>query len=334
MTLISMKSLTAAAAALALLGVTGAAQATRYARWFDNGAFIGTLSFDGRSVSVPETMTAVMKSGGPLGALNTSLDNFTGKLASDLNDRMAKEASSEAGVTFNGGNLGGPINLGISAQSGLLQVAFSGPSYSASVSGRRSWNGLSVSCTTDIRLNAIAFTFLYNPVNGTIQQVTQAQLNPTQNTSCSSSLSWIPVVGGFIDRYAANRVGGAAIEIANNAAAQISDKDNFGKLQLFGLTNAIKPGQYVFDGVDYGSYIVNNFSYLLNTSAGINMTINPQIKESDYTHSPGSAMLHYTPFSFNFFNQNHSFGFTLSERISYTEQELCDTTKPECTDPK
>ncbi|EEF23853.1 conserved hypothetical protein [Ricinus communis] len=317
------------AAVLVLHGavMSGPASAT-VTRTFSSGTFTARLSYDAKSVALNEKMTAPLTSAGPLGSFNGTVRNFYANLNANLDAAISQELAQNANgysVKFNYGLLNGPMNLAMATENGLLRVTLSGPTYTASVTGSKSI----VTCDSIVTLNSISFSFLYNPINGAVQGVTQAQLNPTQSTSCSNSLEFIPVLGDFINHWAAGLVNSQTASLLANSAAQISNAANGGQYQLFGLTSVIRPGQYVIDGVDVGAYIVNNFTYLLSTSGAMNITIGAPLTTASYVDTGPYSYLNATVFSFNFTNAAHNYGFALTEAAVYNQGTVCSG--PNCT---
>lgn len=224
----------------------------------------------------------------------------------------------------------------------ISQAVFTGPVYTTSLSATRTYAGITVRCTTNVRLSNLKVTVVYNPHTGEIDDaMTPAQplsFDSTSSTGCSSSLDAIdPVVLGAI----ADKIGQLKADPLVLRSVRSFQSDSLRKIfptgPLFtnGFKNAVQANVYTFAGADMGQYIMYNLDTLM--SGTINMTIGQPQVEGPFVYGTSlTAPMSYsnTEFSITFigFTYQLMFSVTSHRYFDYTYQCPAGSTRG-CNEP-
>jgi len=320
---------------LSLIGLAFA-HCTARAEWvpvFSNGTFVSSAKYGGASVSLSENFATV----GPLSDFSLRVSSYYEQVKMELNQQVEKRATTE-GLSFNGGSISGDLKLsfagGVTANPNDVGLEFSGLSYVASVSKSDSALGgiISGSCTVKVRFSEIRFSVVYDITTGHSVRVQAANLNPSQEVSCSTSLDWLPLVGDLLTDFLEGRVslalGGAMQSLSDKVTRAIEGQ----QLPYLGFLSSIGYGQYMVNGFDVGAYAKNNF-----TNFFIGNTVTMKLNDPDsYTVLKNSAVSTdrlYPRFSIEFSGAAAPLAFTLEEKIHYNYVWKCKASGPACQQP-
>lgn len=251
----------------------------------------------------------------PLSQLEGGLNNFYWSIRNDLTTAFSASIGTQATITSPGG-IWGDINMTVGGQpDGTLKLNMSGLSYNLSFTARKTNWYSSVTCNSQITLNGISMSSVYNPYTGAVTGTTM-QYTPTQSTSCDSSFSWIPFIGGFINDYASSTAGREILKAAGGFSGKVLDISP--QKAFFSFTNAIQPGTNMIGGFDAGMYIKNNMQNLY-IGKTISVFIANQSKyEPSRLSAPGLPSYTGTRFSIMFGDQNSTVGLAMNVTKNYT----------------
>ena len=267
------------------LGLALAAACTSsFANWAPvwlSGAYSATMTYGvpggpSRTLTQTEAMGYWGAVQGPIGAFASVATSVQPKLQAAINT-WAAGAAAAGGTRMSGGVLTGQIHATISGEPGtsLNKIVFSVPQYTVSFSASGSKLGISYTCTSNVTLSNLVVSTAYDPTTSAIDS-TQSSVNFTSSTSssCSSALDWLPIIGSAVDRFVAGKVTTATLSQLNSFSGTAIQNVLPTAPQYLGVNSSIASGVYVFDGVDWGAFIKNNFASLfigktLNLTFGV-----------------------------------------------------------------
>jgi len=259
-------------------------------------------------------------------------------------DGMVQAAAAGQKATVGSSALSGAINVAVTPllTSPRSQAVFSGPVYTTSITATRSYPGVTVRCTSNIKLSNIKVTVVYNPHTGEIDDaMTPAQplsFDSTSSTGCTSSLDDIdPVVlGAIADKFGQLKADPTVLRSVRSFQTD-SLRKVFPSGPLFtnGFKTAVQSSVYMFAGADMGAYIVNNMDTLM--SGMINMTIGQPQVEGPFVYGISlTAPLSYsnTEFSITFVGYTYQLNFAVTSHryFDYTYQCPAGSTRG-CNEP-
>lgn len=173
---------------------------------------------------------------------------------------------------------------------GDIQIGLSGGNYAntsnVTVSGLdlgfhadfSEWRfGVKVRCYMDVTLPGVTLSSgELDLQTGTIKNAVMRTGTPRVERGCSSSISWIPILGDIADD--------AALDAFNSKLGSLLQSTfggsvgvNLRTLSFAGLNAAVPAGRFVFGGIDVGQWVVNNLPYLIQQGVVIRMKEDPPI---------------------------------------------------------
>lgn len=298
---------------------------------FTSGYYMGQATYNNRSAALNEQMTAPAQ----LYALSVRVNSYYGRIKSDINSNLAAQLST-AGASFVSGALTGDISLVFQGGAGSrIDMTLSGPSYTGVGRGSKSGLGglLEVTCTTTLRLSSISATASYDWNTGVVSSLRDVRLNPSQSTSCSSNIDWIPVVGDLLTDYVEGRVGQLILSKINGWVSQISQSGAVQGPSYLGVETAIGYGQYVASGFDIGAYIKNNFPNLF-IGKSVQIVLGDPAKYtvvSDRPYVGQTRTRNYLQADFS--DSVNTVRFALTSRSDYRYEWRCPIGTSNCQEP-
>jgi hypothetical protein len=159
-------------------------------------------------------------------------------------------------------------------QGGAASLQISGLTFGFTVYAKPHQGPFPADCSADVTLNNVSLrSDQADLVSGVVQNLQLISDAPIVNTSCSSSLGWIPGLGGLIDSYANGlfyKFVSTKIESQFAGSSAFSIKST----SFASLNSALPVGKVIVAGVDVGAFVRNNLSYLVNT--GVTATLQKQ----------------------------------------------------------
>ncbi len=333
--------------ALALVAGSTAALAD-WVPTYKSGAYTATLSYSAsptgptQSISKSEAIPAGGYYDGPISNFARLSLSTQPRLQAVL-DSWAHDTAVANGAGYANGKLSGVLTTSIvgltGAKTGENQIQFSGPSYSVSFSKSDSRLGglISATCTSNISLSNVTVKAVYVPLTGALDKdpsLSTLSYGSTSSSSCSSSLDWIPILGTVVDNFLAAKVNSIVLSNVSGFSGQslMSLIPNLTNLYQ-GVDSAIASGVYVFNGVDWGAYIKNNFNTLF-TGKSLSVSIGQPIVEGPYvagTSEPSQTVFRNTDFVINFSDSTRQLIFTVASSKTYAYTWKC--TPQACREP-
>lgn len=236
---------------------------------FNSGQYVATVTAPGGSLSVSEAIPIGVAASGPIGKLASSVYAVRSGLQQALLAQVTNATASTGSSITIYPAVHGTITASLAGLTGNYmgynQLSVGGPTTTTAVSTSMSKYGISATCTSTITFSNVQFAATYNPTTGQILNdpaVTYANLNPNTFVSCSTSLDWVPFLGSMIDSFASAKIN-SALQSSFAAVDQnlVSSVFPTATAQI-GIATVLTPGKFVIGGVDWGTYIDNNFASL------------------------------------------------------------------------
>lgn len=318
---------------LALLAASTCSFADWTAKWL-SGNYTATMTYNGASISTTESMGTNGQVLGPVGRFADSVLSLYPEIKDAFDDNVRKVAAAE-GASVRQTSLTGSLSAsiaGVPNSPGVNEVKFSGPTYVASVSKGASTLGglLWVDCTSRITLANINIKARYNVYTGAVTADSGVPVyTPGSSTSCSSSFDWIPLLGDAIDDIIASKVDTMVIGQLKSFSADSVVKLLPTQPSFYGVNTAILTGKYIFNGVDRGAYIKNNFATLF-TGKALKLTIGFPIAEGEPVvgQSTPSGTFNNNIFTIDFSDSSTQWLFSVKSTKRYYYTWKCDLRDP------
>lgn len=319
-----MRTLIAAISASCLVA-TPYAHASGWKPVFQRGSFVATVSPAGGSpvlaysYDMSQNPTDFMPLYSAMNAIYTPLRSKWDQIVYSYVSTLPQYRSHTSSVS-------GPIRFSYttSAATSSSRVQITAPSLSFTVHLHDSAYGIGVDCTASISSGPITITAAdYISASGVL--VTPAvSITPTKNVGCSTSLSWVPILGDLLDHVVNSRadagVQGAIDKFQSDLQQQLPTS------QFFSLPS-IPRGKFVLNGTDYGAYIADNLPYLL-TSGGFQLFVN----DPAWSEPAKVGIVTTDRLAITFSGANSGLSFDLREDAKYLRTWVCDPGVP-CQQP-
>ncbi|WP_317205754.1 hypothetical protein [Janthinobacterium sp.] len=257
------------AVAVALAGVAAAASADGWVFRSYDGIPTAALEYKGQRIE--DGNRAAYQS-----VIDARNQLYSG-LQSQLYSKILEKVRGQEGYDWHSVVIRGPLELDITPGSPASgpAVALGGLSVELKMHFSRSIGPISGSCTVTANSGVLNLAGNLDASSGALTNLRIVNLSPTTSRDCSTSISWIPLIGQIVDNFIDGKVDSAlngAISAAMGASQQV-----FKPVQFAGLNSAIPPGKYVYQGFDAGQYIVNNLAYLI-ASTNVRIRFSPAFK--------------------------------------------------------
>lgn len=321
-----------------MLAIISGGSFAGYVPVLDSRAISGTISYNGLSASSTEGVS------GRMAAFGAKVYSLPGKLKGAL-DPWIQQLASTQGASFVSSKAAGSFNGSIAGLTGGLagynRLTLSGPSYSATISKSGSSHGIGYTCAVTLSANNVAATVVYEPVYGTVHpdsSLTTLHLNPGSNVSCSTSLDWIPVIGGMVTDYMEQKITETTIGKINEFSADFLKEIIPAAPSYLGIYDAISAPAYSpakFGGFDAAGYIKNNFATLFtgrSLSFSLGGLVTPVVPASWDRKVPTQNTFVSTPLTIDFSDANTTLKFSIQDVSVYEWVWACDPRKGDCMD--
>jgi hypothetical protein len=302
---------------------------------YRSGYFTGTASYNGKAVATREIMTSPGVTVGPMASFAKQVYALPQPLKKALDAAVTTVATSNGG-SFLQSELSGPLNASISGLTGALtgwnRITFSGPSYWAVATVSGSQYGIGYTCQATLRANDITFSAVYDPYMGTINTSAGASyvdVHPSGTASCTSSISWIPIIGWLIDDFISDKAEDLIAAEMNGISAQaLSTAVPYGPKYL-GIYAAVPLNTYFIDGIDIGLYLRNNFSSLF-TGRTLSLSLGPFVPGPIVYGGAGGGPLtvNGNVIRIDFSDQNTQLSFSIEDSRTYRYSWVCSVANP------
>lgn len=310
--------------AITLLLAEATAFATGWKPVFQDGTIVGTVTPASGApalsyvYSMTQTPTAYLP-------IYNALYEIYGTLRRDWDATVYRQLSGLSQYRSHASSVKGPIRLTYETwpASSSSRVNITAPSLGFTAQFHDNYWGIGVSCSVSMSSGIINVTATnYVSSTGVLVQP-QIAFSPTKSVDCSTSLSWIPVLGGVLDNLASGKVSSALAAAQTTLLTQLQTK--LAVPLFFGLPS-IPRGKYLYNGVDYGAYLADNLSYLLSSGGFEVFLSDPYMTTSPSgSTSPGRHDSVITDrFSVKFSGVNAGLAFHLYEQANYTRVWVCD----------
>jgi len=318
----------------ALLALAPAWAQAFWEPFYVSGVETATIQYGGKAASVNENSALY----GPLAQLDSRLAGYYGQVQSQL-DAIVSQKIAEAGASFGRGGFTGDLSLsfqgGTSANPNLISLTLSGPTYWASGTISKSTLGglISGSCTATLKFSNVRLSAMYDITTGQSVQVTAADLHPTQDVSCSTSLDWFPILGNLVSNYIEGLANDKISAAVNTFVTNLTTAGPGIQLPYFGLPSTIGYGQYVIDGFDAGAYLKNNFMNLF-IGQSVTMTLSDPKVFTILSDTPAVFVnRNYQRLRVDFSGASTTLSLSLAEARHYKYVWKCPPKGPSCQEP-
>ena len=332
-----------------ILGIAlAAACSCSFADWtpyFIGGEYTATVTTapPGQTQQSIATIERMDNTGGPAGPIGTFAEmalTLQPKLKADLD--AAAAGNLPASTTFSSGSMGGGLQISLAA-TGVLgnstnTVTVSGPTYTATYSNSGSYYGVHYTCTLRATMANLQITGAYDVVHSTIDtSKTVLTFTPQSNASCTTAISWIPVLGDWANRMANHWANGTALGDLSAFEGQSLQSLLPGAPQYLGFNATIPNGVFMFGAQDMGQFIKNNAATLLQ-APGSTVTITTGVPQVEGPFVSGVALnvpMTYdnTEFTINFGAYSGYLSYKISSERRFDYTYSCPRGTVRCIEP-
>ncbi|QDQ26128.1 hypothetical protein FNU76_07030 [Chitinimonas arctica] len=265
-------------------------------------------------------------------------DKLYAELKQGLYSRVQAELAHESGYRWHTVEIRGPIQLAITPSNTGVGPNVSLGQFSAELrtNFKQSWGPFSAECTVSANTGTLNLSGNLDVINGMLANLRIVDLQPSTGRDCSSSFSWIPILGQITDRFLNKQVD----SMLNGAFSQVMGRaqDTFAPVKFAGLNTAIPAGKYMYGSFDAGQYVTNNLSHLISQTHVVVRFSEPRTRLSPRTLPPeGDNQVTELDeaFSITFPSAaNGNIGFTVYDQTLFNRYWECRPMKPICQPPQ
>ncbi|MEW6706573.1 MAG: hypothetical protein AB1430_17125 [Pseudomonadota bacterium] len=306
---------------IAVLLGNSTASASGWKPVFQSGSFVGAVKTadDGVLLSYSYPMTETPTAFLPFYDVQNQI---YGPLRSKWNEIVYEKLSKLSEYRSHTSTVSGPVRLSYSraASSGRLQLTTPTLGFTAKFHDRY-WL-IGVDCTVSMTTGPVSFTATdYISSTGVLVEP-KLTFFPSNNVGCSTSLSWVPILGDILEDLVTDKVASAVTALQTTYKTEIEKK--LPTAVFFGLPS-IPRGKFIHNGLDYGAYIADNLSYLLASGDGFQVFVG----DPAYRTPPAYGVVTTDRFSVTF---PSGLSFSIYEKAKYMKTWVCDPGVP-CQQP-
>jgi hypothetical protein len=248
---------------------------------------------------------------GPLGRVAGDVLSITRDLENELNQQVREVATSH-GYTYLGGGLKGEATVSLQPNgAGYLTTTMTGLSYEGLARGTERKYGISFTCFAYLKVNNIVATAQIGSATGAVPEANVGMTaNVSANTSCDSSIGWIPIIGSLVNKYAERLASGIIKTEVRDVISTFKDKLFFERdaNAYVGLNRLVPLDKVIYlpNGTTFmpGQWLANQLNWLLtNTSMTVVLG-----RGADTSIQPGSTTPEFNVFTGNVVRVNLAIG--------------------------
>lgn len=310
----------APALAFATLLTPAASHADGYVWEKVGGSMTATATYHGKSVAVNFPSTGFLFNQNVLSPVTNSVGSLYLSLQGQVYTAVGDAVRSYPEYRSHTASFRGAMQLSVSQTAGnaYADISFTGPVAGATVDIAGSSYGIGYSCRLNVSTGVMSFSGgQLDLLSGSISGLALTGIAPTHSESCTTSLSWIPVLGPLFDTFA-TKIAGRSID-SKIATFMAMPAPKMAPQQFMGLDQALAGVSLVIDGVNVADFIRNNLAAFFRDN-----TLTIYLGEAPLPGAYVSADRLRISFS------KQAVALTITEFASYRQNMICKPPQTAC----